>query len=151
MAVIDGVGTRRLLRHEDDRGSLTEILRSDWPEFRRFGQALLTVNRPGVVRAWHWHERQTDAILIIAGQVRVALYDARTGSRTYGTVEEHVFTGDDLVVTVVPPGVWHGYKTVGRESATILNFPDQLYDPAHPDEGRAAADAAGVPYDWEKA
>ncbi len=80
--MIDGVLVHRLVRHNDDRGSLTEVLRSNWPEFRGFGQATLTVNLPGVIRAWHWHRRQTDAIIVLKGTARVALYDARTDSRT---------------------------------------------------------------------
>jgi dTDP-4-dehydrorhamnose 3,5-epimerase len=40
--VIEGVRVRALERHADDRGSLTELLRSDWPEFTRFGQAIVT-------------------------------------------------------------------------------------------------------------
>lgn len=139
------------MTHSDDRGSLTEILRSDWPEFRRFGQALLTVNEPGVIRAWHWHDRQTDAIVVLAGAATVALYDARQGSPTHGAVEEHRASGADLVAIFVPPGVWHGYKTTGAEPAMILNCPDQLYDPANLDENRAPYDTPSVPYDWSRA
>ena len=45
--MIEGVRVRSLPRHADDRGSLTEVLRKDWPEFTQFGQAIVTVNRPG--------------------------------------------------------------------------------------------------------
>jgi dTDP-4-dehydrorhamnose 3,5-epimerase len=146
--VIEGVSVHPLVSHVDARGSLTELLRSDWPEFVGFGQALLTVNLPGVIRAWHWHARQTDAIIVVSGEVKVGLYDARDGSTTGGTVEEHVATGSDPVVIFVPPGVWHGYKTIGPVPAMILNCPDRVYDHADPDEGRAAHDAKEVPYIW---
>lgn len=146
--MIEGVRLRPLVRHEDVRGSLTEILRSDWPEFTHFGQAIVTVNLPQVIRGWHWHERQTDTIVVIDGLAKVPLYDARPDSPTRGTVEEHVLGGANLAALVVPPGVWHGYKTVSAGPAVILNFFDQVYDPAHPDEGRAPHDAPGVPYDW---
>jgi len=56
--VIEGVRVRALSCHADDRGSLTELLRSDWPEFTRFGQPIVTVNLLGVIRGWHWHDRQ---------------------------------------------------------------------------------------------
>lgn len=147
---IDGIAVRKLIRHHDDRGSLTELLRSDWPEFRRFGQAILTYNRPGVVRAWHWHERQTDTIIVVSGEVMVGLYDARDRSPTKGRAQGH-HVAEDLVAIFVPPGVWHGYKTTGREPALIVNCPDHLYDSAHPDEGRAPHDAPFVPFDWDTA
>ena len=146
--MIEGVRVRALQRHADDRGSLTELLRSDWPEFTRFGQAIVTVNLPDVIRGWHWHDRQTDVIVVIAGRVAVPLYDGRTGSKTAGQVDEHVCGDDDLKAIFVPPGVWHGYKTIGAEPAIIVNFPDQVYDSAHPDEHRAPHDTPTVPYDW---
>jgi dTDP-4-dehydrorhamnose 3,5-epimerase len=146
--VIEGVRVRPLVRHSDERGSLTELLRSDWPEFTRFGQAIFTVNQPGVIRGWHWHDRQTDLIVVMEGRAKVPLYDGRRGSPTFGQVEEHVCGGADLKAIFVPPGVWHGYKTVSAEPAIIVNFPDQVYDPAQPDEHRVPHDAPDVPYHW---
>ena len=146
--MIAGVQVRPLQRHVDDRGSLTELLRADWPEFTRFGQALVTVNRPGVIRGWHWHDRQTDVIVVIEGRAKVPLYDGRRHSATYGQVDEYECGDADLKAIFVPPGVWHGYKTVGTEPAIIVNFPDHVYDAAAPDENRAPHDAPGVPYDW---
>lgn len=109
---------------------------------------MLTVNLPGVVRAWHWHKRQTDAIVVIAGVAKVGLYDARQDSATRGAIEEHVASGDEPVAIFVPPGVWHGYKTVSTEPAMIINCPDRAYDRAAPDEARAPANTPEVPYDW---
>ena len=146
--MIQGVRVRLLQRHSDHRGSLTELLRSDWPEFTGFGQAIVTVNEPGVIRGWHWHDRQTDVIVVIGGRAKVPLYDGRSRSATAGLVEEHVCGGNDLQAIFVPPGVWHGYQTVSAEAAIIVNFPDQLYDATHPDEHHVPHDAPGVPYDW---
>lgn len=148
MAVIDGVRLRVLEPHRDARGSLTELFRSDWPEVERFGQAILTVNQPGVVRAWHWHERQTDAIVVIAGRALLPLYDGRHRSPTFGRIEEHIGDGDRPFALFVPPGVYHGYKTLGDRPALIVNFPDRIYDPADPDEHRIAFDDPSVPFDW---
>jgi dTDP-4-dehydrorhamnose 3,5-epimerase len=148
--MIHGVRVRPLVPHVDARGSLVEVFRSDWPEFGGFGQALLTVNLPGVVRAWHWHRRQTDAIVVIAGRALLALYDGRTGSPTFRTLEEHVGDGDRPFALFVPPGVYHGYRTIGQISALILNFPDRLYDPAAPDEERVPHDSPIVGYNWNR-
>ena len=146
--MINGVRIRHLAPHVDGRGSLTELFRSDWPEFERFGQAILTLNLPGVVRAWHWHRRQTDAIVVVAGRALLPLYDGRAGSPTFGTFQEQVGDGEHPFVMFVPPGVYHGYKTLGPIPALILNFPDRVYDPRDPDEERIAHDDPSVPYDW---
>ena len=147
--MIEGVRVRDLVAHQDARGALTEVLRSDWPEFTRFGQAIFTVNLPGVIRAWHWHERQTDVIVVVGGSARVAVYDGRPTSPTHGRVEDFLVGEGRLAAIVVPPGVYHGYRTVGDRPALILNFPDRLYDASAPDERRVPHDTPDVPYDWD--
>ncbi len=147
---IDGVRLRKLVAHSDDRGSLTEVLRSDWPEFERFGQAIVTVNLPGVVRGWHWHRHQADVVVVISGVVVLPLYDGREGSPTRGRVEEHVSDEKRRFALFVPPGVYHGYKTLGAEPALILNFPSLTYDAVRPDEERVPFDDPAIPYDWNK-
>ena len=147
--MIDGVRVRTLMRHVDGRGSLTELLRSDWPEFVLFGQAIATINLPGVIRAWHYHRKQTDVIVVLSGRAVLPLYDGRAGSPTRGAVEEHVADGASPFALFVPPGVYHGYKTLGDVPALILNFPSEVYDPAAPDEERVPHDSPEIPYDWD--
>ena len=146
--MIEGVRIRQLELHADERGSLTEVMRSDWPEFSGFGQAIVTLNRHGVIRGWHWHHRQTDAIVVLRGRVLLPLYDGRPGSPTFGAVEERVADGLRLFAVFVPPGVYHGYRTLGEEPALILNFPDRVYDPAAPDEERVPHDDPAIGYAW---
>lgn len=110
----------------------------------------MTVNAPGVIRAWHRHRRQTDAIVVVRGRALLPLYDGREASATYGVIEEHVADGAAPFALFVPPGVYHGYKTLGDEPALILNFPDELYDPAAPDEERVPHDTPHIAYDWDK-
>jgi dTDP-4-dehydrorhamnose 3,5-epimerase len=147
--VIDGVRVRTLTPRVDDRGSLTELLRADWPEFVQFGQAIATVNLPGVIRAWHYHLKQTDVIVVLSGRAVLPLYDGREGSPTRGAVEEHVADGASPFALFVPPGVYHGYKTLGDVAALILNFPSEVYDPTAPDEARVPHDSPEIPYKWD--
>jgi dTDP-4-dehydrorhamnose 3,5-epimerase len=149
--MIQGVAIRWLEPHVDARGSLTELLRSDWPEVTRFGQAILTVNLPGVIRAWHWHREQTDAIVVVSGRALLPVYDGRPGSPTFGRLNEYIGDGERPFVIFVPPGVRHGYKTLGSDPALILNFPDRVYDPAKPDEERVAFDTPEIAFDWDRA
>lgn len=148
--MIEGVHLRRLVRHMDERGSLTELLRSDWPEFRGFGQATVTLNYPGIIRAWHWHTKQTDLFVVVSGTVKLPLYDARPDSSTQGQIDEFFLGEQNFVALLVPPGVYHGYETLGAKPALILNFPNRLYDSEHPDELRIAYDSPDVPYRWDR-
>lgn len=146
---IYGVKTRPLRVIPDDRGWLTEILRSDDPDFRAFGQVYLTAVYPGVIKAWHFHKQQTDYIACIAGMIRLGLYDPREDSPTKG-VSQEIFAGllNPLLV-IVPPGVMHGFQCLGRETALVINVPDRPYDYDNPDEFRVPVDDPSVPYIWE--
>ncbi len=90
--LIEGVKVRRLPMLPDERGVLTEILRSDDAEFASFGQAYMTTTYPAVVKGWHYHERQTDMVCCLSGEIKLALYDARPQSETQGVVNE-IFLG----------------------------------------------------------
>ncbi len=67
-----------------------EIWRSDDPDFQKFGQAYITWVYPGVVKAWHYHKKQTDNFVCVSGMAKVALHDAREGSPTKGETNDFV-------------------------------------------------------------
>ena len=118
--LIDGVQTRQLKVHADERGRLMEILRSDDAMFQKFGQAYLTTAYPGAVKAWHYHKRQIDHFCVVRGMMKIVLYDARDGSRTHGVVNEF-FMGDwNPMLLQIPTNVYHGFKCISEFEAIVL-------------------------------
>ncbi|MGH2372911.1 MAG: dTDP-4-dehydrorhamnose 3,5-epimerase family protein [bacterium] len=148
MNLINGVTVRSLKVLPDDRGFLMEMLRSDWPEFRAFGQVYLTACYPGVIKAWHYHRDQWDYFVCIRGMARIVLYDPRNESPTKGVINEfHTGVLNPLLV-IVPPLVYHGVAAEGPREAILVNIPTRIYDYLAPDEYRLPHDDPGVPYDW---
>jgi dTDP-4-dehydrorhamnose 3,5-epimerase len=150
MKLIDGVKTKALHLIADERGWLMEVLRSDDPDFERFGQAYVTVAYPGVVKGWHYHKNQTDHFAVVGGMAKVVLYDDREGSSTRSWVNEFFLGHLNPTLVIIPPLVIHGIKGIGSEPAILLNIPDQLYDYAQPDEFRIDPRGGLVPYDWDR-
>lgn len=147
--MIHGVRIKQLKANADERGYLMEMLRADDDLFVKFGQSYVALNYPGVVRAWHYHRRQTDNFVVVKGMIKAALYDDRQDSPTKGQVQE-VFLGEqNPVLLQIPAGVIHGYKTIGVETSLLVNFPTELYNPAEPDEFRLPWNDPSIPYDWE--
>ena len=68
--MIQGVATKTLKVIADERGYLMEMMRSDDPFFQKFGQCYLSVVYPGVVKGWHYHEKQTDHFVIVKGMAK---------------------------------------------------------------------------------
>jgi dTDP-4-dehydrorhamnose 3,5-epimerase len=149
MDYIHGVKVRKLRLIPDDRGWLMELLRTDWEEFERFGQAYVTTCYPGVVKAWHYHKGQTDHFACIGGVAKVALYDPREDSPTKGVVNEFYLGTLNPILVKIPPLVYHGFTAVGNETATVANFPTALFNYEKPDEHRAPYDDPSIPYTWE--
>jgi dTDP-4-dehydrorhamnose 3,5-epimerase len=154
-STIDGAIIHSLVTHRDPRGTLTELLRADWPDVfgdaMPFAQVYTSTTAPGVARdidKWHVHQHQTDRFYCVCGRIVVAIADVRPGSPTYGNLMlVELEAGEDhpapMLVTI-PPGTLHGFVVTSNEPATLLNFPNRLYDPG--DEGRVPFSEAGVSF-----
>jgi len=154
-SMIEGALLHPLTTHRDPRGTLTELLRADWPgvygDTMPFAQVYTSTTAPGVARdidKWHLHQHQTDRFYCIRGRIVVAIADPRPGSSTSGALMlvELAATDDGpapLLVTI-PQGTLHGFVVTSDEPATLLNFPNRLYDPE--DEGRVPFTEANVTF-----
>ena len=149
--MIEGVVTKQLKQVADERGWLIEIMRSDWEQFQKFGQAYITAAYPQVVKAWHIHKKQTDNITCIKGMMQLVLYDDREKSKTRKEINEFIIGERNLLIVKIPPEVWHGFKALGEEYALMLNVPTELYNYKKPDEYRLPPDTEKIPYDWKLA
>lgn len=149
--MIDGVKIKKLKIIPDERGRLMEILREDDDIFIKFGQVYMTTAYPGVVKAWHYHKIQTDNFACAAGRMRLGLYDARPGSKTFKAVEEFILSPEENPLMVqIPPFVYHGFKCVSDKESIVINTVTHPYDPKKPDEYRVDAYNNDIPYDWRK-
>lgn len=148
--LIDGVKVCKLVPIFDDRGFLMEMIRSDDPDFQGFGQTYLTAVNEDVVKAWHYHERQTDTFICVYGMIKLVLYDGREKSPSYGIINEF-FIGDKNSQRVqIPTRVMHGFKGVSSGYSLIVNVPDQMYNYEKPDEFRVHPHDNDIPYDWTR-
>lgn len=148
--MIDGVKIKKLKVIPDERGRLTEILRSDEDVFEKFGQVYISVTRPEVVKAWHFHKIQTDNVTVVQGMVKLALYDAREKSSSKGEVNDFFVGIHNPVLIQIPPGVYHGWKCISSVEAIAINIPTEAYNYKKPDEYRLDPHNNDIPYNWER-
>ena len=152
---IEGAILHGLTTHRDPRGTLTELLRADWSDVygdeMPFAQVYTSTTAPGVARdvdMWHVHQHQTDRFYCVAGRIVVAIADPRGGSPTQGNLMLVELAAQEdgpapLLVTI-PPRTLHGFVVTSEGPATLLNFPNRIYDPS--DEGREPFEDAGVTF-----
>lgn len=148
MIRIEGVETKRLVRHCDDRGFFMEILRDDDKLLARFGQASLSMSYPGVIKAFHYHERQDDLWFFPVGNAQVVLHDLRESSTTKGVTNVFYMGEGNPLLLVIPRGVAHGYRVLGSNPLIITYFTTESYNPASPDERRLPWNDETINFDW---
>ncbi len=147
---IDQVTVKDLKKITDERGWLMEIFRSDWPEFKRFGQTYLTTCKPGVIKGWHYHRLQWDHFVPIRGNALIALYDAREGSKTKGVLQEIEAREGQPKFIAIPPLVYHGFTPLDNAEIWVVNTPTELYNYKPPDEYRLEWNDESIGYGWRK-
>ena len=149
MELIDGVIIKELKPILDERGYLQECFRSDWSQYKKFGQSYITVAFPNVVKAWHCHKIQTDNMVCISGNAKLVLYDGREESSTYKKINEIFFGEKTPLLVTIPPNIWHGFKAMGGEKIMVINNPTELFNYSEPDEYRLPYDTDDIDYNWE--
>ena len=145
--MIDGVVVKPLRRIPDERGFIMHMLRSDDPDFEKFGEIYFSTIFPGVVKAWHLHKEMVLNYSVIAGMVKLVLYDDRDGSPTKGELQELFIGRENYQLVKIPPYVWNGFKGIGTEMAILANCASLAHDPN--EIVRMAPDDPQFPYHWE--
>ena len=145
--MIEGVKLKDLKVIPDERGRLMEILRADDEIFEKFGQVYMTTGYPGVVKAWHYHKKQTDNMTVLKGMMKIALYDAREDSPTRGEVNEFFLGEHNPKLLQIPKLLYHGFKCISQEEAVVINIPTETYNYETPDEYRLDHHRNEIPYD----
>ena len=149
MDLIEGVNIKKLTPILDERGYLQECFRSDWSMFEKFGQAYITVAFPNVVKAWHLHKIQTDNMICISGNAKLVLYDKRNDSTTNNKLNEIFFGDRNPLLITIPPGIWHGFKSIGNKKIIVLNVPTEVFKYSEPDEYRLPFNSEKIDYNWD--
>lgn len=146
--MIEGVRHKMLLKHCDDRGYFAELIRDDERWLERFGQWSVSMSYPGVIKAFHYHEKQDDLWFFPSGNAQVVLYDRREESRTHGETNVFYMGEENPGVLLIPRGVAHGYRVLGNRPLTIVYLTTQSYDRDAPDEHRLAWDDPEIQFNW---
>jgi dTDP-4-dehydrorhamnose 3,5-epimerase len=119
----------------DARGSFREVWRhSQFPRLTseltgmdgaRFVQANVSTSEAGVLRGLHYHRRQLDHWIVLAGRAFVALVDIRPALQGDRPIVETRELAPDATVTI-PTGVAHGFLAL--TPLTLLYLVTNEYD-----------------------
>jgi dTDP-4-dehydrorhamnose 3,5-epimerase len=159
---LPGIRSQDINLMPDERGFFTEVLRQDWKELidEWVVQANMSYSFPGMVRAWHRHDRgQVDYFLVVQGAAKICAYDEKTQR-----LVEVIGNGRKPSITRIPGFYLHGFKAISDEPTLIIYFVNRIYDYKNPDEvrrpwndpqiipieinGNKNDPRVGIPWDW---
>lgn len=108
----------------DDRGSFTEILRT-----QNAGQFSVNISKPGITKGQHWHHTKNEKFVVVKGKGLIQL-------RQIGSDEIHNFevNGDELTVIDMIPGYTHNIINLSdREDLVTFMWCNECFNPDKPD------------------
>ena len=116
-----------LKKHEDDRGWLTEVLRSDEID-EKIEQFCVATIKSGKIRGNHYHKRKVEWFCVIRGDAKLLLLNPVDEKK-----EEMILKGDELKTVEIIPGIAHAIKNIGTEDVYLVSAINEVFDPNDPD------------------
>lgn len=132
--MLQGIIVKSIETFVDERGFFSEIFKTSRKEIflDEIVQANLSITYPGIIRAWHRHERgQVDYFVVIKGAAKICAFEEENDE-----LDEIISTGNKTQIVRIPGHYWHGFRALGREPTILIYFVNKLYDPNNPDEIR---------------
>jgi UDP-2-acetamido-2,6-beta-L-arabino-hexul-4-ose reductase len=113
----------KLVKHEDQRGSLAELLKSS-----HFGQIFISRTKPGVTRGNHYHDTKVEKFCVVEGQAIIRFRHISSDE-----VLSYSVKGEEFKVLDIPPGYTHSIENVGTRDMVVLFWSSELFNPNIPD------------------
>ena len=108
----------------DDRGSFTELLKSD-----KVGQVSINISKPGITKGEHWHNTKWEFFIVVSGHGLIQERKIDTGE----TVEFEV-SGDKIEAIHMLPGYTHNIINLSEtENLVTVMTCNEIFNPERPD------------------
>lgn len=108
----------------DDRGSFTELLRSE-----KCGQVSINISKPGITKGQHWHHSKWEFFMVVSGHGLIQ-------ERKIGTNEviEFEVSGEKIEAVHMLPGYTHNIINLSNtENLVTVMWANELFDSNRPD------------------
>jgi UDP-2-acetamido-2,6-beta-L-arabino-hexul-4-ose reductase len=114
----------KFLRHQDERGYLIELLKSNMSQ----SQIFFSTTNPGVTRGNHFHFNKVERFCILKGIANISL-------RKLGSDEiiQYIVTDDMNMVVDMPILYTHNITNIGDTELVCVFWTNEIFDISNPD------------------
>lgn len=123
LKVMAGVTVTSLKQIHHPKGDVYHALKSNEPDFTKFGEAYFTTVHAGVTKGWKKHTRMSMNLVVPAGEVTFYLHsehDGKTRAVTIGASHYARLT--------IEPGIWVAFRGGEHELNLVLNIASLSHD-----------------------
>lgn len=139
-----GVLLTPLKRILHPKGDVFHAMKASDPGFSGFGEAYFSTIKPGDIKGWKQHRHMTLNLVVPVGEIWFVLRDGRDSSPAGHAFFDVSLSPQNYQRLTVPPGVWVGFKGLGRDLNLLLNLADREHDPAESEN----IPLDRIPFDW---
>lgn len=112
-----------LTKHEDNRGWLSELIKSDY-----MGQMFVSKTKPGITRGNHYHHTKVEKFIVISGEAMIRFRHIEKSE-----VIEYRVEGNEARVVDIPPGYTHSIENIGTDEMITLFWVNEQFNAQKPD------------------
>lgn len=125
---MEGFKKIAILTHKDHRGWVSNLLDFLPIQTENLKNVHIVSMEPGEVRGNHFHNRQTEALCVLSGKIRV-----KAVNRSNGQTLEEVAGDDPPVMYLVSPGISHAFRNEDSSVGYLVCFTDTDFNFNSPD------------------
>ncbi len=129
MGIIKDVIITPLKLIPGDSGEVMHALKEWEPSFQGFGEAYFSTIHKNAVKGWKKHRKMILNLVVPMGAIRFVLYDDRSDSPTYKTIQELTLSRENYQRLTVPPGIWMAFQGLSDGVNMLLNIASIPHDP----------------------
>ena len=108
----------------DDRGSFTEILRTE-----KCGQFSVNISKPGITKGQHWHHTKWEFFVVVSGKGLIQLRKIDSDE-----VLNFEVSGEKIEAVCMLPGYTHNIINLSEtEDLVTVMWANECFDVKHPD------------------
>lgn len=126
---IEGVKLFKLNEIQHERGVVLRMMRSDFSEFKKFGEIYFSFINKSNVKVLKRHLSINQFLTVPIGMVAFQIRDERSNSPTNGQIDK-ILIGmpNKYYLLKIPPMVWYGFESL-EEYSLIANCTDGIHNP----------------------
>src|ERR1700676_1762471 len=114
-------------------GEVMHALKQEEGSFQGFGEAYFSTVNNGALKGWKKHQKMILNLVVPMGTIRFVLYDGRSDSKSFRTIQELTLSRENYQRLTVPAGIWMAFQGIGEGENMLLNIASIPHDPSEAD------------------